>query len=250
MPSDRYFIIDASPSPGETVLLDPGESRHLEKTLRAGTGDPVRLLDGRGGIFEGRIRGSEKGRTVVEILNVAGTAEPVPVDMAIGLARAHRMDIAVEKCAEIGIRRILPVRSERSLWKGGREEERSKVERLVRKVHAACKQSGNPWLTGISDVKTPAELARIIGGYGCVLVGDASGGRIEDLLERHEEGTVSGRGYLGVTGPEGGFTPEELETLVSAGASPVSLGSYRLRSETAATCLAWALVRSVPARDR
>ncbi len=245
MSSERYFIIHGSPSEGESDNLCEGESRHLFSVVRAKPGDEVTLLDGDGGSYRavirtgGTIGGLKKGARVnAEILSVTKAGPAFAVDIAMPLIKSHRMDFAIEKCAELGVRRIVPFRCERSIWKGGEAEAGKKQERLERKVASACKQSGNPWFTKIDPVASFTELLERLKDYGSIFLADAGGRPFSStfglLKEDHD--------MIAVVGPEGGFTDMEMEGFASAGAVTVSLGLNRLRSETSAFLMASGMI--------
>lgn len=129
MSSQRFFIIDGSRSEGDIVQMGEGESRHMFDVVRARAGDEVILLDGEGGTYRAVIRtGGDIGglkkpsRVTAEILSVTRADRPAPVDIAIPVIRPNRLDYAVEKCVEIGVRRIIPFSCGRSVWKGRAEE--------------------------------------------------------------------------------------------------------------------------------
>ena len=135
MSQERFFIIDGSPAKGDVVVLGEGESRHLFKVVRAKPGDEVTLLDGEGGKYRavirtgGTIGGLKKGSGVTaEIVSAIQAGPGYAVDVAVPLIKSHRMDLAVEKCAEMGVRRIIPFQCERSIWKGGEKESRKKQD--------------------------------------------------------------------------------------------------------------------------
>ncbi len=227
------------------VVLGEGESRHLFKVVRANPGDEVTLLDGEGGRYRavirtgGAIGDPKKGSGVTAEIVSAIQAGPVcTVDVAVPLIKSHRMDLAIEKCAEMGVRRIIPFQCERSIWKGGEREALKKRERLERKVAAACKQSGNPWFTRIEPVTPFTRFLGSLKGYGRIYLADADGISFPAVLrEQGGPGRTHGTPardleMLGIAGPEGGLTESEKEALVSAGAVKVSLGLNRLRSET------------------
>ena len=250
MSSERYFIINGSPSEGDLVVLGEGESHHLFKVVRAKPGDEVTLLDGEGGRYRaviqtgGTIGGLKRDSGVTaEITSVIQAGPVYTVDVAVPMIKSHRMDFAVEKCAEMGVRRIIPFQCERSIWKGGEEKARKKEERFERKVAAACKQSGNPWFTRIEPVIPFAGLVDRLKDYGARYLADADGMSFSAVFSVQDGSTpVCDLDMIGIVGPEGGFTETEREALVSAGAVTVSLGLNRLRSETSAFLMASGMI--------
>jgi len=237
MSHQRYFIVSGRPSEGDVVSLREAEGHHLFRVNRAKTGDEFVLLDGEGGIYRAAIdSASEMTARIIS----AEKAEPVlPVDMALPMIKQGRMDYAVEKCAEMGIRSIIPFTCERSVWKGDSREAEKKRERFAKKVEAACKQSGNPWFTRIEPVHGFPALVEGLSAYESVFLADPDGVRFSEAFSV-PCGTAGVT--IGVTGPEGGLTGGEKEALVSAGAALVSLGLNRLRSETSAFLLASGMI--------
>ena len=84
-----------------------GESRHLFRVVRARPGDEVTLLDGKGGVYGAVIAPGPGSRA--EVISVEHAERAVSVDIAIPVIKAGRMDYAVEKCAELGVRQYLQI---------------------------------------------------------------------------------------------------------------------------------------------
>ncbi|MCK4235798.1 MAG: RNA methyltransferase, partial [Candidatus Krumholzibacteria bacterium] len=187
-------------------------------------------------LFEARVRDISGSQVELEVLSCFEAKAPPVVDMALAVTRAPRLDMAVEKCSEIGVRRIIPFISSRSIWRGdGRSNER-KRDRLVRKAETACKQSGQPFFPEVSRVISFNSLVGIIPSYAGAYLAHRGGENLEVLPREMGVG-----GVLGIVGPEGGLTSEELDSLQEAKAVLLSLGHFRLRSETAAICLLFKL---------
>jgi 16S rRNA (uracil1498-N3)-methyltransferase len=236
--TDRCFVVPPDAEKDGTIVLAGAEFHHCVRVSRARPGDLVRLLDGRGVTYEARLARVGVREAVFEVVSRKETAAVLPVDIAIGLIKAPRFDSAVEKCAELGVRSLIPFTSERCVRRiegGGR----GWTERIHRKVVAACKQAGRAAFLAVEEPVSLDELARRFSAYGAVYVGDAEGQASAPACAEKSE-----HGLLGIAGPEGGLAPEELDMLLSAGAVPVSLGAFRLRSETAAVALACRLLES------
>jgi 16S rRNA (uracil1498-N3)-methyltransferase len=197
----------------------------------------VKLIDGRGGTYEARLKRIAAREAVLEVLSFSKAPEPLPVDIAIGIIKAPRFDIAVEKCTELGVRRLVPFRAERSVWRDGGNEGDVKVERIRRKIAASCKQSGRAYIPSIDRIESYDSLLDLIPGYTAVFVAEQHAASPDPDAGELVSGPV-----LGIVGPEGGLSPGELERLVARGARPISLGPFRLRAETAAICLAYRLM--------
>lgn len=219
------------------MILDGDEAHHLSRVSRVRVGDRVELLDGHGTISEATVLKIQKTSVELRIESKRTIEKPYPVDLALAVIKAGRMDLVAEKCTEIGVRRIIPYLCERSVWKGDEEDAANKRERLVRKIESACKQCGQPWFPEVTPILKFQGLAGMIPGYAKTFLADAAG---RTSLGRDD---FPGTGpVLGITGPEGGFSEAERSQLADAGAESLSLGRFRLRSETAAICLAFRLL--------
>lgn len=171
------------------------------------------------------------------MISFSKALEPPPVDIAIGIIKAPRFDMAVEKCTELGVRKLIPFGAERSVWRGAEDEGELKVERIRRKILASCKQSGRPYFTEINRIENFESLVETIPAYEAAYVAD------RDSPSGGPDFAYTGEGpVLGVVGPEGGLSQEETERLVAKGARLLSLGPFRLRTETAAICLSYRLI--------
>lgn len=232
----RYFAIDPGAVGGGEAILAGEEFHHLVRVVRARRGAEIRLIDGKGTVYEAVVRDIQRNEAVVDIVGSVRHENPPRIDMAVSAIKAPRLDLAVEKCTEIGFRRLILFSSDRSVRTFARGEQAVKADRLRRKALAACKQSGQPFLPEVSLVSGVGELIELFSDYRHVRL--AGRGGVPPFGEEAEplEGPV-----LGVVGPEGGFTDAERGALVSAGAGIISLGCHRLRSETAAICLLFAL---------
>ncbi|MBN2071554.1 MAG: 16S rRNA (uracil(1498)-N(3))-methyltransferase [Candidatus Krumholzibacteriota bacterium] len=235
----RYFIIPGDTARTGNITLTGSEAHHLSRVIRAAKGDIVLLLDGQGSVIEASILSIEDSAVLLGITSTRKVARDGNVDIAISLIKTGRMDLAVEKMAELGVRRIIPVVCERTVWKDRGGGEDRKRERLLRKAVSACKQSGQPYFPVIENTKRLDELIRIMPDYSEIFLADSEGNEKPSPAHNSRE-----KGVLGIIGPEGGFSDDERALLVSSGASGISLGSSRLRTETAAICLAYELLVS------
>ena len=197
----------------------------------------MKLLDGRGGTYEARVQRIGTREAVLDVISFSKAAELPPVDIAIAIIRAPRFDLAVEKCTELGVRRLMPFRAERSVRGGADDGGGLKVDRIRSKIVASCKQSGRPYFPVIDRIESFESLLERIPAYAAAFVADQHSASSCSDAAQAEEGPV-----LGIVGPEGGLSGAEMERLVAGGAKPLSLGPFRLRTETAAICLSYRLM--------
>ncbi|MFN9369275.1 MAG: RsmE family RNA methyltransferase [Planctomycetia bacterium] len=227
--SERFFV--ATPPHAGRAELHGDEARHLARVLRAAVGDEVRLFAGNGVEWPARVL--RIGRDTVEL--ETGTAIPDParsgpaVTIAVALPKGERQKWLVEKITELGVERLIPLATTR----GVAEATGAARARLERTVIEACKQCGRNRLL---DVATPRSVTDLLAGAPAdarLLIADPHGMPLDATVAAHGAAAI-----LGLVGPEGGFTADELSAATGAGGTPVSLGQHVLRVETAAVALA------------
>lgn len=230
----------ALPQPGDRVTLDRDESHHLLGVLRGAGDRDWCLVDGRGNRFTARTVGQggvpQGGRLAeLEIQTVARDPredQGPRLTLACAVVKGRHFDLVVEKAVELGADRLLPLVTARGVIEPG-EGRRLRWEALMR---AALKQSGRCRLPLLDD---PLDLAAAL--TACdgdqLYVGAAP-----DERALMGEGPPAAWPTVGEApavlalfiGPEGGWTPEEARRLAAAGARPLDLGPFTLRTETAA----------------
>jgi 16S rRNA (uracil1498-N3)-methyltransferase len=205
-------------------LLTEEDVHHLGRVLRLRAGEEVIASDGRGRWSRVTWQG---GPEVVPVAGVAGVAgdgavqsEPAAVPaltVAFAPVKGERPEWVVQKLTELGIDRIVPLSSERSVvrWSGSRGK--ATVDRLRRVAREAAAQCRRVWLPEVTDVVRFAELPSL-GGPGEVVLAQLSGDR------------PSVSSHVVAVGPEGGWSTDEL----SSGLPTVGFGLSVLRAETAA----------------
>lgn len=200
------------------------EARHAAKVMRVREGDTLTIVDGEGGRYEGPVRRITKKSVQVEITSRQQVAAPVP-ELILGMGiikKRDRLEFAVEKAVELGARHIVLFRSERTI------KENVRMDRLEAIVQSAMKQSLRSWLPTLSLAHSAIEVIRRYNRARCLVAHEKVD---KSAVSFSTEGAEQ---QLLMIGPEGGFSPQEIEQAVEAGAELVSLGSYRLRAETAA----------------
>lgn len=212
----RSFYCDIPGGPGEVLALAKRESDHLFKILRAAPGDTVELLDGRGRRAVAQVR---PDRTLI-ITHCEQLPEPkCRLLLYTAVPRKVKLDVLLKQAAELGVWEIHLVTCERSV---ALPERSDRWETLLME---GCKQSGNPFLPRILP---PVKLSDALANFS----GAGFFGAIEKCALRSQVPVAGNIGWF--VGPEGGFTASELEEMAKANLSPLNLGPYVLRLETAA----------------
>lgn len=226
-----------------TVELDGPEAHHLVHVLRAKVGDRVGLFNGQGEEAIAEIVEVRKRSAQLRISDCWATPpETSELVLATALPKGDRADWLIEKATELGVTRIIPLRTTRSIV----EPREAKLHRLEQIAVAACKQCGRSRLPRIDRLTTLSDVLREFSAAstGRLLLADP---RAEQSLGEFFGSDVDlPPTTIALIGPEGGFTDEEHAAAVADGAIAVGLGSHILRIETAALAIsaAWALRRA------
>jgi 16S rRNA (uracil1498-N3)-methyltransferase len=225
----------------DDVTLDDEPGHHLSRVLRIRAGEVVTAADGDGrwrpyavvNVRPGAVDLHAQGAPVVE-----PSLEPRLV-VAFALTKAAKPDLAVQKLTELGVDGITVLSSRRSVPRWGDDRAGVALDRLRRIAREAAAQSRRARLPVVAGVRPVSELR----GDPGIVVADPAGDDISGLA------VPPGGAWLLVVGPEGGFDPDELESLGSS--ARLRLGPHVLRAETAAVAGAAVLAtRRAPQTER
>jgi 16S rRNA (uracil1498-N3)-methyltransferase len=237
--------VEAELHPGRLVELPPAASSHLVKVLRLRGGDELVLFRGDGREFPASVD-SVRGARVHALVGEARLVDresPLGVTLVQSIARADRMDVIVQKATELGVARIVPVSSRRSVVRLDAGQAESKASHWRAIAVSACEQCGR---NRLPLIETPRRLIDHLGAMrpgGVRLVLDPDAPRRPDPISPPIEAPAGAAVEVAI-GPEGGFEAEELEAFAVAGFAPLRLGPRVLRTETAAiAALAWLQTR-------
>lgn len=222
------------------VTLDAAQSRHAVTVLRMKPGDSVTLFDGAGQEAVGEIVEARGEGVTVRIVSRRTATPPLSgLTLIVATPKGERADWMMEKCAELGVRVIVPLICERGQVTPGE----GKITRWRRKAEEAAKQSEQSVTMRANEPATLAAALQKKENGSLVLVADPHGESTLGCALRSASHDVRATIFIG---PEGGFTDDELKTLCDAGAIPVRLAESILRIETAAVAAAsvWAAWRA------
>lgn len=213
---------------GATIKLTRDQAHYLHRVLRLGEGDAIRVFNGHDGEFNARVdtvRGANASVTLEDASDTQ-TESPLVTCLVQGLCRSQRMDYCVQKASELGVTRILPVRTERCVVRLDERRARKRLAHWQAVAISACEQSGR---TRVPTIEMPI-------GFEALLMRDDLPGPA--LLDPDQGARVRSWAFNGealslLVGPEGGFTQTETSRLVEMGAARWRMGPRVLRTETA-----------------
>lgn len=208
---------------GARVELDRAQANYLGNVLRLREGDEVLLFDGQSGEWSARIATADRRSMTLTVERRSREAESVPdVWLAFAPVKRAQTDWLVEKATELGVARLVPVLTKRTIV------DRVRIDRLEAIAIEAAEQCGR---TRLPEIAEPMALAGLLEGRDAgrtLYFADEAGGEPAARAFRPGAATI-------LTGPEGGFTDEERASIRgAANAVAVSLGPRILRAETAA----------------
>lgn len=224
--------------PGETIALPEGESHHILNVLRLKKGQKVSVFDHRGHAWIGKLEEKDGRAARVTLVEPEPAREEATsrLMIAVALLKRRAMDWMIEKLSELDVASVQPLISERTVAKA-EETSDAPPARWERIALAAAKQAGRnvpmdfypvtPLADWLRRERPPALLCFAHKGEGSVGLGEWLAGR-----------AGMGLPVLVAVGPEGGWTPDEVEAFKQAGFQAVSLGPLVLRAETAAVTVA------------
>jgi 16S rRNA (uracil1498-N3)-methyltransferase len=221
-----------------TLELSGDEAHHALRVLRLQTGERVTVLDGAGHELICEVRAAAKRTVMLAVLH-RNSSPPLPCQITLlqAVPKAKAMDYIVQKATELGAARVVPILSEHTVVHLDGEDAADKAVKWQQIAIESIKQCGSPWLTKIdAPARLKDQLARretfelpLIAS----LQDDSRHPRefIQHFQDEHKRRPTSACVWIG---PEGDFSPAEMNSIKSEGALPVTLGRLVLRSDTAA----------------
>ncbi|MCX7824750.1 MAG: 16S rRNA (uracil(1498)-N(3))-methyltransferase [Verrucomicrobiae bacterium] len=232
------FYLPPDQCRGSVLALTAREAHHGLHVLRLQPGERVGVLDGAGHEFLCEV--SELGRDTVRLSVVQkDAASPLPYTITLlqAVTKSKSFDTIVQKATELGVSRIVPLLSDRVVAHLDDEKAETKLEKWRLIAIEAIKQCGSPWLPQIDAPLSPHAFLEGGEKFELSLIAslqpDSRHPRewFKRFCEERQRLPQSAAIWIG---PEGDYTPAEMNSIKAAGALPITLGKLVLRSETAA----------------
>jgi len=237
----RFLHLDPDAVDGDRVAFEAAAAHHLGRVLRAAVGDVVQAVDPGGALLSVRLTAITARRAEGLIVGRAALATESPLDLTLaqGVPKGDKMDGIVRMATELGVTRVVPLMTARTVVRLEPARWTSRLGRWQRIAKEAAQQSGRAAVPEIGAPRDVASWAREAGANGllvCLWEEERAG------LERRLPPGPCPRVTV-IVGPEGGLTADEVRGLADAGAVVASLGPRLLRTETAGA-VAVALLQS------
>ena len=210
---------------GKILIKEKSDCNHIQNVYRLNVGDKLRIVDGEYEYFTQIIEISKK-EVVVKILekNEDSYSLNINIDVAMGILKNDKMNLAIQKLTEIGVKSIIPLKTERVVVRIN--EKKEKWDTVARETLKQCR---GVKFTEILPVKKLAEID--YKKYDKIIFAYENSNKSKSLSEIIKQ---KDKNILYIIGPEGGITQEEVDFLKNSKAMEISLGKRILRAETAA----------------
>lgn len=225
----HFFV---SPGDLDTVLgsaiVTGADAFHIIKVLRLHSGDPITLADGSKNIYAAQIGEMSRDLVTCRLTGLAGREEiPLRTTLVQGIPKGDKMDLVVQKAVELGVWRIVPLISRRTVARPQGEQKLVRWRRIALEAAKQCRRGIVPL---VDEPRTMEQVLDTLPPDAVTILP----WELEQLRGLGEvlSGAVPPAAVV-MVGPEGGFAEDEVALAVSRGVTKVSLGPRILRSETA-----------------
>jgi 16S rRNA (uracil1498-N3)-methyltransferase len=231
----QYFI-DKDLREGTSAVITGGDFRHLVLVRRVQAGDAVSVRSRGGQLFNGWIASIGADSLTVDISAPVDSLPALPrITLALSLIKHGNFELVLQKAVELGIEKIIPIVTERTVvdLKGKGD---TKLERYRKIADEAAKQSMRATLPVVEPVRSFKSMMLSAESYPLKIITHPAPGAptFREIVSRIQGDIPES---LILVGPEGGFSPSEIESAIAAGFLCVNFGATQLRAETAGIVL-------------
>ena len=228
------FFVTKDDITDNIITISGKDAFHIARSLRMAVGDTLTICDEDGTEYFSKLTRIRDDECLTEIISQsAGTTEsPVDITLYMAYPKGDKLETVVQKSVELGVSCIIPFESSRCIKRPAAEKLDKITDRLSKIAEEAAKQCGRSKLPKVSKMLKFSELTSKFEVYDLVLFCYEGNGATSLKKTLNEYRKNNGKIAV-IIGSEGGFSKEEAETIISAGAKCVNLGPRILRCETA-----------------
>jgi 16S rRNA (uracil1498-N3)-methyltransferase len=230
------FYVPAPHIENDLLKIGGNEARHIRRALRLRTGDGIIVFDGSGNEYEGTIVKEDPPSVLIKVRNLISSREesPFEITLAQSLLKGEKMDYLIQKATELGVKKIIPFFSARSVPLLDRSKRLERHRRWERVAIEASKQCGRGFIPKIERLHDYSGMLSLASRESLRLIlWEREGRRLKEVLKESK----NKKGVFFIVGPEGGLGLEEVEESKGMGFVPVYMGERILRAETSSLCL-------------
>lgn len=231
---NRFFVDDPGAFSDRSVVITGEDVNHVKNVLRLKENDELIVSDGRGRDYHCRISGITNEEVVADICDICDNFSELSTEITLfqGFPKGDKMELIIQKTVELGVTRIVPVMTKRTVVKLDDKKAKKKTERYNMIAESAAKQSGRGMIPEVTMPVSFAEAVSMAEKLDMNIIPYEEAEGVE--YSRNIIKSIKGKKSLGIfIGPEGGFARKEVEKALDAGASAITLGHRILRTETA-----------------
>lgn len=217
----------------DTIAITGSDAHHLMHVMRAKAGQEVIVVDDNGKVARMEMTDFCETSVTLRLVEMlaADTESPLEIVLVQALLKADKMDLVVQKAVELGATKVVPLVTANCVVRYDDKKAAAKCVRWQKIADEAAKQCGRTALLKIAEITTLKELLTGLAQEQTIIFcyENESTQSIKTVLKENTADKI-----LLIVGPEGGFSLDEAESLINAGAKSVTLGKRILRAETAA----------------
>ena len=231
---NRFFVDDPGAFSDRSVVITGEDVNHVKNVLRLKENDELIVSDGRGRDYHCRISGITNEEVVADICDICDNFSELSTEITLfqGFPKGDKMELIIQKTVELGVTRIVPVMTKRTVVKLDDKKAKKKTERYNMIAESAAKQSGRGMIPEVTMPVSFAEAVSMAEKLDMNIIPYEEAEGVE--YSRNIIKNIKGKKSLGIfIGPEGGYAREEVEKALDAGVSAITLGHRILRTETA-----------------
>lgn len=233
----RFYSSTQNISQDKIILCDREELHHLRDVLRLKINKAIMVFDDLGNEYLCRIKEFQKDKIILEIRDKKLNSSPNKVKLTIACAipKKSKFDDIIDKLTQLGVDRIIPLQTERVIVKLDKMKKAVRLERWKKIALSAVQQSQRNTIPVVSPIKDMLKVLSETEIFDLKLIPTLEGRRVrlKEVMAK-----ANPKNILVFIGPEGDFTPAEVEMAIKKGCIPVDLGTSVLRVDTAVIAVA------------